>query len=100
MKLSPEAERLGAQVLLCQEQTLPLDPQGLYRGADPCKLVRVGCALLHPAGARGMCLWVSVSDLASLASAGGSRAGASAAGYKRAQRGLVQGVFGCRAALD
>ncbi|XP_009584451.1 PREDICTED: ectonucleoside triphosphate diphosphohydrolase 7-like, partial [Fulmarus glacialis] len=38
VKLSPEAERLGAQVLLCREQTLPPDPRGLCRGVDPRKL--------------------------------------------------------------
>lgn len=54
MKLSPEVERLGAQVLLCREQTLPPDPQGLCRGADPRELGGVGCALLHPTGAQSM----------------------------------------------
>lgn len=99
MKLSPEAERLGAQVLLCREQTLPPDPRGLHRGADPREL-GVGCALLHPAGARGMWTQVSVTDLASSASAGGSRASTSTAGHKGTQPALVRGLSGCGAALD
>lgn len=55
MKLLPEAERLGAQVLLCQEQTLPPDARGLGRGADPCELggVAMPCRTPWALGARG-----------------------------------------------
>jgi len=50
VKLSPE--RLSAQVLLCREQTLPLGPGGLCRGADPHRLGGVGRALFQVLGAR------------------------------------------------
>ena len=83
VKLSPEVERFGAQVLLCQEQTLPPDPQGLHRGTVPRELGGVGCALLHLAGAWGAWPPVSVTALASLALAGGGRVGASTAGIQR-----------------
>lgn len=58
-----------------------------------------GCALLPPAGARGTWPQVTMTDLSSLASAGGGGAGASTAGYKGPQPGLVQGVSICGAAL-